>query len=49
VPGDQMRVHVAKQRRRGPVWRFEGVARVGDAVVAEAVFSAMIMERATAI
>ena len=48
VPGDQMRVQVTKQRRRGPVWRFEGVAKVGDTVVAEAVFSAMIMDRAPA-
>jgi len=46
IPGDQLRVHVTKQRRRGPVWRFEGVAKVDDVVVAEAVFSAMIMERA---
>ncbi len=49
VPGDQMRVRVVKQRRRGPVWRFEGTATVNGAVVAQAVFSAMIMERAAAI
>lgn len=49
VPGDQMRVQVTKQRRRGPVWRFEGIARVDGAVVAQAVFSAMIMDRAPAL
>lgn len=49
VPGDQMRVRVVKQRRRGPVWRFEGTATVNGTVVAQAVFSAMIMERAVAI
>jgi 3-hydroxyacyl-[acyl-carrier-protein] dehydratase len=46
VPGDRMMVHVARQRRRGPVWKFEGAAKVDGTVVAEAVFSAMIMERA---
>jgi 3-hydroxyacyl-[acyl-carrier-protein] dehydratase len=46
MPGDQLRVTVSRKQRRGPVWKFEGVARVGDAVVAEAVYSAMIMERA---
>ena len=46
MPGDQMRVAVTRKQRRGPVWKFEGVAKVGDAVVAEAVFSAMIMDRA---
>ena len=28
VPGDQLRIHVTKDRRRGNVWRFDGVARV---------------------
>jgi 3-hydroxyacyl-[acyl-carrier-protein] dehydratase len=46
MPGDQMRVAVTRKHRRGPVWKFEGVAKVGDAIVAEAVYSAMIMDRA---
>jgi 3-hydroxyacyl-[acyl-carrier-protein] dehydratase len=46
MPGDQMRVEVARKQRRGPVWKFEGVAKVDDTVVAEAVYSAMIMDRA---
>jgi 3-hydroxyacyl-[acyl-carrier-protein] dehydratase len=46
TPGDQLHVHVKKQRQRGPVWRFEAVAKVDGAVAAEAVFSAMIMDRA---
>ena len=46
TPGDQVRVHVVKQRRRGAVWRFQGTAEVDGAVAAEAVFSAMIMNRA---
>ena len=28
VPGDQMRLTVTKDRRRGNVWRFNGVAHV---------------------
>jgi 3-hydroxyacyl-[acyl-carrier-protein] dehydratase len=46
MPGDQMHVTVTRKQRRGPVWKFEGVARVDGAVVAEAVYSAMIMDRA---
>jgi 3-hydroxyacyl-[acyl-carrier-protein] dehydratase len=49
VPGDQMRVHVAKERNRGNVWKFHGIARVDGVAVAEASFAAMIMERAPAV
>jgi 3-hydroxyacyl-[acyl-carrier-protein] dehydratase len=49
VPGDQMRVEVSRKQRRGPVWKFQGIARVDGAVVAEAVYSAMIMDRAAPI
>jgi 3-hydroxyacyl-[acyl-carrier-protein] dehydratase len=42
-PGDQLDVHVAKQRHRGNVWKFEGRAKVGDNLMAEAVFAAMIL------
>jgi 3-hydroxymyristoyl/3-hydroxydecanoyl-(acyl carrier protein) dehydratase len=31
-------------RARGPVWKFEGRAFVGDMLVAEAEFSAMISD-----
>ena len=44
VPGDQLRIQVEKDRARGNVWRFRAVARVDDASVAEASFSAMIMD-----
>lgn len=43
-PGDMLRFPVKAQRRRGPVWRFEGQAFVGDALCAEAEFSAMIRD-----
>lgn len=46
VPGDQLRIHVVKDRRRGNVWKFTAVARVDGALVAEATYAAMIMERA---
>lgn len=42
-PGDQLRIEVIKQRSRGNVWKFKGVARCEGVAVAEATFSAMIM------
>ncbi|MEO8713797.1 MAG: 3-hydroxyacyl-ACP dehydratase FabZ, partial [Acetobacteraceae bacterium] len=44
VPGDQLRIHVEKLRRRGNVWKFHAVARVDDVRVAEATYAAMIMD-----
>src|ERR1700733_11877958 len=46
VPGDQLRIHIVKERSRGNVWRFHSVARVDGVAVAEAPYSAMIMDRA---
>jgi 3-hydroxyacyl-[acyl-carrier-protein] dehydratase len=43
-PGHDLHIHVAKQRNRGNVWKFEGKARVGGQLVAEAVFAAMILD-----
>jgi 3-hydroxyacyl-[acyl-carrier-protein] dehydratase len=45
VPGDQLRIHVAKTRRRGNVWRFSGVGKVDGATVVEASFTAMIVDQ----
>jgi 3-hydroxyacyl-[acyl-carrier-protein] dehydratase len=45
TPGDVMMVHVAKEQRRGPVWKFYAEAKVDGAVVAEARYSAMILDR----
>ena len=47
VPGDTVLLPVRMIRRRGPVWRFSGEARVGDKLCAEAEFSAMIVDPAT--
>ena len=44
VPGDQLEIDVRKQRNRGPVWKFSGKAYVDGALVAESVFSAMIVD-----
>lgn len=49
VPGDQLRVHVSKERNRGNVWKFHAVARVDGVSVAEATYAAMIMDRAAPI
>ena len=46
VPGDQLRIHVTKERNRGNVWKFNAVARVDGVSVAEATYAAMIMDRA---
>jgi len=44
TPGDTVHVHCMKDRHRGPVWRFNGEAKVDGQLVAEATFSAMIMD-----
>ena len=44
MPGDQLRLEVRVQRHRGPVWKFAGEAKVDGKIVAEAVYSAMIMD-----
>ncbi len=44
TPGDTLHIHVLKQRSRGNVWKFKGEARVEGALVAEATFSAMIVD-----
>jgi len=45
VPGDQLHIQVTVQRSRGNVWKFDGVATVDGQKVAEATYSAMIMDR----
>jgi 3-hydroxyacyl-[acyl-carrier-protein] dehydratase len=44
-PGDTLRVYVTKSANRGNVWKFNAEAKVDEIVVAEASFSAMIMDR----
>lgn len=44
-PGAMLRIPVKVLRHRGPVWRFEGQAFVGDELCAEAEYSAMLTEQ----
>jgi len=44
-PGVVLRIPVKVQRHRGPVWRFEGRAFVGEELCAEAEYSAMLTEQ----
>ena len=45
VPGDQMRVHVVKEKQRANIWKFHAEAKVDGKVVAEATYAAMILDR----
>ena len=42
-PGDVLELHVKILRGRGKIWKFWADAKVGDEVVAEAEYSAMII------
>jgi 3-hydroxyacyl-[acyl-carrier-protein] dehydratase len=44
IPGDSLYMYVYKDRQRGNVWKFRGEAKVNDKLVAEATFTAMIVE-----
>ncbi len=45
VPGDQLLIEVKKQQNRRNVWRFQGEAKVDGTLCAEAVVTAMIMDK----
>ncbi len=45
VPGDVLELSIELIRSKRNVYKFNGKATVGDKVVSEAVFSAMIMDR----
>lgn len=45
TPGDSLYIHVEKIQNRGPVWKFKGEAKVDDQLCAEAVYSAMIVDK----
>lgn len=44
VPGDQLELHVTKERSRGNVWKFRAEGRVDGTLVAEATYAAMILD-----
>ena len=43
-PGDTMRIHVVKQKRRGNVWKFNAQVKVDGHLVAEANYAAVILD-----
>ena len=43
-PGDVLRMHVEVLRARGDIFKFKGRALVGEKLVAEAQFAAMVVE-----
>ena len=45
LPGDRLELTVRKERSRGNVWKFKGEALVDGNLKAEAVFSAMIIDK----
>lgn len=44
APGDRVHIHVEKIRNRGNVWKFKGEAKVDGTLMAEATYTAMIMD-----
>ena len=44
VPGDRLFIHVTKKQRRRNVWKFSASAEVDGQSVAQATYSAMILE-----
>ena len=44
-PGDQVFIHVTKLHARKLVWKFKGECKVDGNLVAEAVYTAMIVDR----
>jgi 3-hydroxyacyl-[acyl-carrier-protein] dehydratase len=45
VPGDRLHIHVTKEQNRRNVWRFKAEAKVDGNTCAEAVVTAMIVDR----
>jgi len=43
-PGDTLHVHVTREHHRANVWKFSAEAKVDGNLVAEAVFTAMILD-----
>ena len=46
-PGDRMRIQVVKRHARRLVWKFDAMCRVDGEVVAEATYTAMIVDEVT--
>jgi 3-hydroxyacyl-[acyl-carrier-protein] dehydratase len=46
LPGHTLHLHVTKEHGRGKVWRFKGEAKADGVLMAEATFTAMIVDQA---
>ena len=44
TPGDSLLITITKVQNRGAVWKFKGKAHVGETLMAEATFTAMILD-----
>jgi 3-hydroxyacyl-[acyl-carrier-protein] dehydratase len=44
LPGHTVKLNVTKEQGRGKIWKFRGEARVDGALMAEAIFTAMIVD-----
>lgn len=44
LPGHTVKLHVTKEQGRGKIWKFKGEARVDGSLMAEATFTAMIVD-----
>ena len=44
IPGDTLHIHVKKKQNRRNVWKFRCEAKIGSALCAEAIITAMIMD-----
>lgn len=47
LPGHTVMLHVTKEQGRGKIWRFKGEARVDGNLMAEATFTAIIVDNPT--
>jgi 3-hydroxyacyl-[acyl-carrier-protein] dehydratase len=45
MPGDQMHIHVRRERRRGNVWRFAAEVMIDGQLAADATITAMILDQ----
>lgn len=45
LPGDQLRIEVEVVRKRGNVWRLAGRVQVGETLVAETEYTAMVTDK----
>jgi 3-hydroxyacyl-[acyl-carrier-protein] dehydratase len=45
TPGDAMHLHIEKLKNRGNIWKMQGEAKVDGVRVANATFSAMIVDK----